>query len=99
MCIRDRYTRVLGNFRDPGLNVVGTLTYRNQEAAESAQSALGKTSEMMGMAGLLASLGGVNLRPKIEASVEAEEMSFATTLDAQTVSFLLGLLTRPVSPR
>ena len=91
-----RYARVLGNFRPPGLNVVGTLTYGDAVSADRAKAALSKTGQLVGLTGLVAALGGVNLNPRIDASVDGEDMSFATQLDAPTVAFLMGFLTRSV---
>lgn len=85
-----RTISLLGNFRDPGLNLAGTLSYDTSEAALRGSNNLKQLHASLSSAGLLMALVGVPqpLR-KLDAQASAEETRFVAEVDSGAVFLLL----------
>lgn len=91
--------RVLGNFRPPGVNVVGTLGYENAEEAKGGRARLAQVQQFAFVATLFATLGFGGSIPTLETQQRGDEVAFATKIDTQTINILLSMLTQAVQPR
>jgi hypothetical protein len=77
--------RVIGNFKDPGLNIAGTLTFPDKAAAADAAEQVKRTA---GMASLLQFIGAPQLKNLEVKPVEGDvQVSFGVD-DSQLKTFL-----------
>jgi hypothetical protein len=89
-----RMVRILGNFEAPGMNVVGTLGYRDPATAASGATNLGAMKQLAYMASLLQSWGLAGSTPELDIQQNGNDVSFATKMDTTTVNQLLQVLGR-----
>jgi hypothetical protein len=90
--------RLLGNFRPPGMNVVGTVGYRDAAAAAQGAAALGQLQQLAYLASLLASWGFGGQMPPLDVSQQGSDVAFATSLDTGLVSMLLTAAAQLLRP-
>lgn len=97
-----RLVRVLGNFKDPGTNVVGSLTYRDDASATQAVQVIGQLQQVTSFTSLLSMLGLAPRIPPITVAQQASDVAFAVSIDTSTAATLLDLavqLTQPTTAR
>jgi hypothetical protein len=83
---------VVGNFEPPGLNLAGTLTYPNAEAAERGAGNLRRAQEMLNSYGwVMAILGIAQPLRKLEVQAKDKETAFVAGVDAKAVGSLLEM--------
>ena len=85
--------RMLGNFKDPGLNFAGTLSYETEEAAQKGAGALTELKTTLQTYGWLIALLGVS-QPvrRLEAQPKGKEAQFVVGIDGQAIGQLLDKL-------
>lgn len=85
-----RAARLLGNFRSPGVNVAGTLTYNEPRRAAEAAEELASAREDLGKyALLLAALNIPQPIDRLDARAADKEMQVAVELDGAAVAKIL----------
>jgi len=81
---------LVGNFQDPGLNLAGTLTYGDAEAAQKgAQALIGLRRKVESVAPFLALLGIGQPVRRLEAEPKDKDVSFVAAIDGAAVAVLL----------
>ncbi|HZO12514.1 MAG TPA: hypothetical protein VFB62_04630 [Polyangiaceae bacterium] len=90
--------RVMGNFQTPGMNVVGSLTYADEERAAQGAVALGQIKELAFLASLIATWGLGAQTPEIQVVQQRTNVAFATSFDTATVGVLLGFIAQLTTP-
>jgi len=81
---------LVGNFQDPGLNLAGTLSYLDAEAArKGAESLIGLRRKVESVAPFLALLGIGQPVRKLEAEPKDKDVSFVAGIDGAAVAVLL----------
>jgi len=85
-----RTLALVGNFQDPGLNLAGTLTYENAEAAQrGAQNLISLRVMVERVAPFLALMGIAQPIRQLEAQPKESEVSFVLAADGVAVAALL----------
>jgi hypothetical protein len=84
--------RILGNFEEPGMNVVGSLTYRSEEQAQAGAVALDQIRQLAAFASLLAILGFGGTAPAIDVAPQGTSVAFASKIDKTLAQLMLGLV-------
>jgi hypothetical protein len=87
-----KYVRVLGNFQDPGLNFVGTLTYADATAAQGGAAQLANLRELTQFMNMLTSWGVGQAANQLQVSTVGSEVQFSVPLDGMLVRTLLNLI-------
>jgi hypothetical protein len=84
--------RVLGNFEPPGVNLAGTITYPDEQAAARGAADLQRQGSNVALAARLLGLG----KPiqKLEAQPAGNDAQFVISLDESALDKALGLLSR-----
>jgi hypothetical protein len=93
-----KLVRALGNFEPPGVNIVGSLTYADENQAAAAAPTLSQLSRIAYFVSLLSSWGFGGQMPAMETTPQGANVAFATKMDTSLASLLLGALadfTRP----
>lgn len=91
---------LVGNFQDPGLNLAGTLTYADAEAAQKgAQSLIGLRMKVESVAPFLALLGIGQPVRRLEAQPKENDVSFVAAIDGAAVAILLDKAQDMLLPR
>jgi hypothetical protein len=81
---------LLGNFKEPGLNLAGTLTYAEPEAAtRGADKMLDLHGRLSSYAPLMALIGIPQPVKKLDARAEEDQVRFVLGVDGQAVAVLL----------
>jgi hypothetical protein len=81
---------LVGNFEDPGLNLAGTLTYADADAAQKgAQSLISLRMKVESVAPFLALLGIGQPVRRLEAQPKDKDVSFVAAIDGAAVAVLL----------
>lgn len=93
-----RLVRILGNFQPPGMNMVGSFTYVDEEAAKKGAEGLTQLQQLAYLASLIASWGLGGKTPELDVALQGTNVAFATQIDTGTISLLLGLIQRFTSP-
>ena len=83
--------QLLGNFKDPGLNFAGTLSYDTDAAAERGATNLMNVDQLLKSYGWVMSLLGL-AQPiqRLEAHAEDSNTKLVLAVDGQAVAMLLG---------
>jgi len=89
--------RLIGNFKAPGMNVVGTLGYIDADAANRGAASLTQLRELAMLASFFASFGG-GATPTLDVRTNDRDVSFAATVDTALMQFVLGALGRALHP-
>jgi len=84
--------RILGNFQSPGLNFAGTLSYKDDTAAEASGASLRNLTDVGLMASLFASVALGASIPQIDARRSGKDLAVATSVDESTSRFALKML-------
>jgi hypothetical protein len=82
-----RLIRTIGNFKPPGINFAGTLTYADQQAANTGASTL---QNLQSIAKLMSFFGGS--APALQVGQQGSDVAFTYPVDDRTVHLLLGTL-------
>jgi hypothetical protein len=91
---------LVGNFQEPGLNLAGTLSYLDAEAArKGAQSLIGLRQRVESVAPFLALLGIGQPVRKLEAQPNDKDVSFVAAIDGAAVAVLLDKAQDILLPR
>jgi hypothetical protein len=93
-----RLVRVLGNFRDPGTNLVGSLTYRDEAAAGQGVLVLNQLPQLGSFLNLLAIFGFGPRIPPLTVAQQGRDVAFATSMDSGTAAMLLDFVVRATQP-
>lgn len=93
-----RLVRVLGNFREPGANVVGSLTYRDPASAAAAGQTIQRLRQVAAFASLLSMLGLAPAIPPITVAQQGHDIAFALAIDTSSAAMLLELLVQASQP-
>jgi hypothetical protein len=81
---------LVGNFQDPGLNLAGTLTYADADAAQKgAQGLIALRMKVESVAPFLALLGIGQPVRRLEAQPKDKDVSFVAAIDGAAVAVLL----------
>ncbi|MEM1031642.1 MAG: hypothetical protein AAF928_11330 [Myxococcota bacterium] len=86
--------RVLGNFRPPGVNLVGTLRYADEDAARRGASGLSQARQLTYLASLFSNFGLGGQMPPLEVTTQGRDVAFATEVDTPTANTIMGLMVR-----
>ncbi len=81
--------RVLGNFQQPGLNFAGTLTYRDDAAADAGGATIKNLSDMGQIANLWTTLAMGTSIPSVDVRRSGKDLAFTTAVDAGTSKQIL----------
>ncbi len=87
-----RAMRVLGNFKPPGLNLAGSLTYGTNEKAQAGANGLRGVAQMAQWAGLISSLGFGRTLPPIQVAVSGLDVGFVQPVDVAFARTVLGYM-------
>lgn len=83
--------RILGNFKSPGVNMAGTLSYPDPQSAQAAADALAKLQSYVAIASFFTSLGGIQL-PVIQSQIAQSDVAITATMNEGSARGLLGAL-------
>jgi hypothetical protein len=83
--------RVIGNFKSPGMNFAGTLTYRDATSASSGAAALGNVRQSFQSFGWLTAIGFGAQPPDLRVAQQGSEVAFTMPLDARLMGGLLNV--------
>ncbi len=85
-----RAARILGNFRAPGLNLAGTLTYQTPQNAESGAETLSQVREHLERYELLLRTLGIS-QPirRMKAQATGKDVQVVAAIDGENISKLL----------
>jgi hypothetical protein len=86
--------RVLGNFQEPGMNVVGSLTYADEERAGQGAQALAQLKDLAYLMSLLSTWGFGGRTPEMQVVPQRTNVAFSTSFDTSTVGVLLGFIAK-----
>lgn len=89
-----RLVRVLGNFQQPGANLVGSLTYRDAMTATRGAQTIHQLQQVAAFANLLSFLGLAPVIPPITVAQQGNDVAFAVSIDTSTAVMLLDMLVR-----
>jgi len=89
--------RVLGNFQPPGMNLVGSLSYRDAAAATQGAAAMAQVRDLAGLASFFASMGGAQ-PPKIDVRQQNADVAFATSVDTGLMQVVLATIAQAFRP-
>ncbi len=84
--------RVLGNFQQPGVNVAGTLTYKDEASAENGGATIKNLSDMGQVAGILTTLVYGATIPPVDVRRSGKDLAFTTSVDEPTARQMLQWL-------
>lgn len=91
--------RFVGNFKAPGMNVVGTLGYGDEEQAKAGAAGLGELQQFAYLVTLLSSFGFGGQMPQLTIETKDKDVNFAAEIDAGTIQLIVGLLVQATQPR
>lgn len=91
--------RILGNFEDPGMNVVGSLTYGTEDQAQAGAQSLDEIQRLAAFASLLAVLGFGASLPAVDVAPQGTSVAFATKVDRTLAQLMLGLVIQATQTR
>ncbi len=86
-----RFVRALGNFRYPGLNVVGGLTYRDETAAAQGAASLAQVHQLASLLTVVTTFG-LGPVPQVTVQQQGRDVAWATSIDGSAVQVLLAML-------
>ncbi len=91
---------LVGNYQDPGLNLAGTLSYADAEAAQKgAQNLIALRRKVESVAPFLALLGIGQPVRKLEAEAKDKDVSFVAAIDGAAIAVLLDKAQDLLLPR
>jgi hypothetical protein len=83
--------RVIGNFKAPGMNFAGTLTYRDADSASSGAGALSNVRQSIQGLGWLMALGFGAQPPDLRVAQQGKDVTFTMPLDARLMGGLFNM--------
>jgi hypothetical protein len=86
-----RLVRVLGNFKPPGLNFAGALTYKDAQSAATGASTLGNLQQVAQFMTWLSSWGFGASIPPMQVVQNGNDVAFTLPLDDSAVRILMGV--------
>ncbi|MBI4701161.1 MAG: hypothetical protein HY744_08390 [Deltaproteobacteria bacterium] len=93
-----RLVRVLGNFRPPGANVVGTLGYADEQAAAAGAQGLRSVQQLGYIVSLISSFGLGGQMPPMTVAQKGQDVAFAAEIDASALSLLTSMAAQATRP-
>lgn len=84
--------RILGNFQAPGLNVAGTMTYKDDGSAEASGASLRNLTDVGLVTSLFASVALGASIPKIDTRRSGKDLAVTTSLDEPTSRLALKMI-------
>jgi len=87
-----RAMRVIGNFKPPGVNLAGALTYGSIDKAQAGAAGLRNTASMAQLAGFFTSFGMGQSLPPIQTAVSGTDVGFVQPIDTAFAKTLLTLM-------
>lgn len=89
--------RAFGNFQPPGMNVVGSLGYRDAEAAAKGATSLGELQQVSAVTSLFTALAGAAV-PNFEIRHHEREVAFASAVELGFLQLALNTATSLIRP-
>jgi hypothetical protein len=86
-----RVAKVIGNFEKPGMNVAATLSYKEEQQAQSAADGVRTADVWLKVLGPL--LGGISLQ-NLDVTTDGKDMKCKFAVDDQTLGHLLAFAPR-----
>lgn len=83
--------RVVGNFKSPGMNFAGTLTYRDASSASAGATALGNVRQSLQSFGWLTAIGFGAQPPDLRVAQQGKDVAFTMPLDARLMGGLFNM--------
>ncbi len=93
-----RLVRVLGNFRPPGMNLVGSATYADATSAAEGAESVGRLREVASLVSLLAAFGIGAQFPTFEVQQQGNDVAFATSADTGFMQLVLATIAQAFRP-
>lgn len=91
--------RAIGNFQPPGMNVVGSLTYRDELTAAAGSQTLTELRRLAYLITLLTNIGvGGGSAPEIRTQAQGLNVAFASEIDGQLAGVVLGMMHKLLTP-
>ncbi len=91
--------RAVGNFESPGMNVVGSLTYKDASSAVVGAQQLPQLRELAYFLTVLSNLGvGGGVAPEIRTQLQGTNVAFASEIDAQLANVVLSMIGKFLRP-
>lgn len=84
--------RLIGNFKDPGINMAGSFTYADAPSAAAGAGQLADLQKLTGFMSLLASLGLMGTVPTMQVEQRTNDLAVTMPMDASFARFLLGMV-------
>jgi hypothetical protein len=91
--------RVLGNFKAPGMNVVGSLTYSDEAAGKAGAQNLAQLQQLAYLASMAATWGFGGRLPDMNVQQQGNDVAFATELDTAMLNLVLGVVGEALKAR
>jgi hypothetical protein len=83
--------RVLGNFQPPGLNLAGTLSYPDADAAKAGAQSFLQVNQMLRSYSFLMQLVGIgNPIQNLQAQPEGNDTQFVVSIDSRAIDWVLN---------
>ncbi len=82
--------RAFGNFQPPGMNIVGSVTYADDQSAAQGRQALSQLQQLTQLLSLLSSFGFGGKLPVLDARQQGKDVAFAAQADASFIQMMLG---------
>jgi hypothetical protein len=92
-----RLVRVIGNFKAPGLNFAGALTYADAQSAATGASTLGNLQQVAQFMSWLSSWGFGASIPPMQVAQNGSDVAFTLPLDDSAVRLLMGVATDAIT--
>lgn len=89
--------RALGNFQAPGINLVGTIGYRDADAATRGAANLAQVQQLTSFASMFTALAGAGA-PRIDVRTHDKDVSFASSVDTAMMQILMNLAVGAIRP-
>lgn len=84
--------RLIGNFKDPGINMAGSFTYADTPSAAAGAVQLADLQKLTGFMSLLASLGLMGTVPTMQVEQRERDLAVTMPMDSSFARFLLGMV-------
>ncbi len=91
--------RVLGNFKPPGMNVVGSLSYSDDAKASAGAQNLAQVQQLAYLASLFATWGFGGRMPDLNVQQQGKDVAFATQFDTSMLNLMLRMIGETLSAR
>ncbi|MBL8740075.1 MAG: hypothetical protein JNK04_03240 [Myxococcales bacterium] len=87
-----RALRLVGNFKPPGVNLAGALTYGSIEKAQAGANGLRSTAQMAQLGAFVSSFGMGASLPPIQTALNGNDVGFVQAIDVSFARTLLNMM-------